>query len=64
MSSPSTRERTERTRITSRTIDNVDRLLGALAHDLQVDLGVDQTAHLLDRLIERQALHRLRHQDG
>ena len=34
-----------------------DRLFGALAHDLQSDLGVDRAAHLFDRLVEGHALH-------
>jgi hypothetical protein len=38
---------------------DVDRLVLALAHDLQLDLGVDRAAHLLDRLVEGEALHRL-----
>src|SRR5205085_6413478 len=36
-----------------------DRLVLPLAHDLELDLGVDGPAHLLDRLIERESLHRL-----
>jgi hypothetical protein len=35
------------------------RLVLALAHDFQPDLGVDRAAHLLDCLVEGQALHRL-----
>jgi hypothetical protein len=35
----------------------LDRLVGALAHDLEPDLGVHRAAHLLDRLVQREALH-------
>ena len=38
---------------------HLDRLVLALAHDLELDLGVHRAAHLLDRLIEGEALHRL-----
>jgi hypothetical protein len=38
---------------------DVDRLVGALAHDAQSDLGVDPPAHLFDGLIECHAVHRL-----
>ena len=38
---------------------HVDRLVLTLAHDGELDLGVHRAAHLLDRLIERQALHLL-----
>ena len=38
---------------------NIDRLVLALAHDLQPDLGVDRPAHLVDRLVEGEALDRL-----
>ena len=38
---------------------DLDRLVLALAHDLELDLGIDRAAHLLDRLVEGQALHRL-----
>ncbi len=36
---------------------DLDRLVQALAHDLQLDLGVDRAAHLLDGLVQGQALH-------
>ena len=36
-----------------------DRLVGALTHDGELDLGVHRSAHLVDRLIQRQTLHRL-----
>ncbi|MGY4448808.1 hypothetical protein ACVWZR_003468 [Bradyrhizobium sp. i1.3.1] len=36
---------------------DVDRIVLALADDLELDLGVDRTAHLLDRLVQGQALH-------
>ena len=38
---------------------HVDRLVLTLAHDGELDLGVHRAAHLLDRLIERQAVHLL-----
>ena len=38
---------------------HLDRLVLALAHDLELDLGVHRAAHLLDRLVEGQPLHRL-----
>ena len=38
---------------------HVDRLVLTLAHDGELDLGVHRAAHLLDRLIKRQALHLL-----
>ena len=38
---------------------HVDRLVLALAHDRELDLGVDRPAHLLDRLVQGQALHLL-----
>ena len=37
---------------------DVDRIVLALADDLQPDLGVDRAAHLLDGLVEGQTLHR------
>ncbi len=37
---------------------NLDRLVLTLAHHAQLDLGVDRPAHLFDRLIQGQALHR------
>ena len=36
-----------------------DRLVLPLAHDGELDLGIHRPAHLLDRLIERQAVHLL-----
>jgi len=36
---------------------DVDRIVLALADDLESDLGVDRPAHLLDRLVQREALH-------
>ena len=36
---------------------DVDRIVLALADDLQLDLGVDRPAHLLDGLVEGEALH-------
>ena len=36
---------------------DVDRIVLALADDLEPDLGVDRPAHLLDRLVQGQALH-------
>ena len=36
---------------------DVDRIVLALADDLEADLGVDRSAHLLDRLIEGETLH-------
>ena len=36
-----------------------DRLVLALAHDGELDLGVHRSAHLLDRLVQGQALHLL-----
>ena len=59
MSSASTRERTERTRMLSRTSVTSIGLSCALADDLELDLGVDRPAHLLDRLVQGQALHLL-----
>src|SRR5215510_11728252 len=53
-SSPSSRERTERTWMRARVMVTL-----ALAHDLELDLGVLRPAHLLDRLVEREPLHRL-----
>ncbi len=38
---------------------DVDRIVLTLADDLELDLGVDRAAHLLDGLVESQALHRL-----
>ena len=38
---------------------HLDRLVLALAHDGELDLGVHRAAHLLDGLIEGQALHLL-----
>ena len=38
---------------------DLDRLVLALAHDLEFDLGVLRAAHLLDRLVEGEPLHRL-----
>ena len=38
---------------------HVDRLVLALADHLELDLGVHGAAHLVDRLVEREALHRL-----
>ena len=43
----------------SRVIETSIGLSCALAHDGQLDLGVDRAAHLLDRLVEGQALHLL-----
>ena len=57
MSSPFTSERTARTRMTSRVSVSSIGLSCALAHDGQLDLGVDRAAHLLDRLVEGEALH-------
>ena len=57
MSSPSTFERTERTRMTSRIRDHFDRLILALAHDGEPDPGVCRSAHLLYRLVQSHALH-------
>src|SRR6516225_7390148 len=37
---------------------DLDRLVLALAHDLELDLGVLRAAHLLDRLVEGEPLHR------
>ena len=34
-----------------------DRIVLALADDLEADLGVDRAAHLLDRLVEGETLH-------
>jgi len=42
--------------MTSRTIVTLERLVEALAHDLEADLGVDLPAHLFDGLIEGEAL--------
>src|ERR1700730_10906536 len=64
-SSPSSCERTERTRIISRVIDTSTglfwavRLVLAVTIDLELDLGVCRPAHLLDGFIERKPLHRL-----
>ena len=52
-------ERTERTRMMSRVIETSIGLSCALAHDRELDLGVHRAAHLLDRLVQGQALHRL-----
>ena len=38
---------------------DLERVLDALAHDRQRDRGVDGTAHLLDRLLQCQAVDRL-----
>ena len=38
---------------------DLDRLVLALAHDRELDLGVHRAAHLVDRLVEGEALHRL-----
>ena len=38
---------------------DLDRLVLALAHDGQLDLGVDRAAHLLDRLVQGEPLHLL-----
>ena len=38
---------------------DLDRIVLALADDLQLDLGIDRAAHLLDRLVEGETLHRL-----
>ena len=38
---------------------DLDRLVLTLAHDGQLDLGVHRPAHLLDRLVQGQALHLL-----
>ena len=43
----------------SRVIETSIGLSCALAHDLEPDLGVDRAAHLLDRLVQREALHLL-----
>src|ERR1700751_2376600 len=52
--------RTHRADLDARTGNgNLERLLLALAHDLELDLGVLRPAHLLDRLVEREPLHRL-----
>src|SRR2546423_14021545 len=39
--------------------DRCGILFLALAHDLEFDLGVLRPAHFLDRLVEREPLHRL-----
>src|SRR6516225_7375681 len=52
--------RTHRTHLNARAGDgDLNRLVLALAHDLELDLGVFRAAHLLDRLIEGEPLHRL-----
>jgi hypothetical protein len=38
---------------------HLDRLVLALSHDLELDLGIHRSAHLLDRLVEGQPLHLL-----
>ena len=43
----------------SRVIDTVDRLVLALAHDGELDLGVHRAAHFLDRLVQGETLHLL-----
>ena len=53
------RERTERTRMTSRVIETSNGLSAPLRMMRELDLGVDRAAHLLDRLVEGEALHRL-----
>ena len=53
------RERTERTRMMSRVIETSTGLSSPLRMMRELDLGVDRAAHLLDRLVEGQALHRL-----
>jgi len=58
-SSPSSRERTERTWMRARVIAISTGLSPALAHDLELDLRALRPAHLLDRLVEGEALHRL-----
>src|SRR6185312_14873673 len=37
---------------------DVDRVILALANDLELDLGIDRAAHFIDGLIEGEALHR------
>src|SRR6266446_3408306 len=52
--------RTHGTHLDARAGDgNLDRLFLPLAHDLELDLGVLRPAHLLDRLVEGEPLHRL-----
>src|SRR5262245_60918871 len=58
-SSPSRRERTERTWMRARVMDISIGLSLALAYDLQFDLGIHRPAHLLVRLVEGERLHRL-----
>jgi len=41
----------------SRVIDTSIGLFLALAHDGDLDLGVHRAAHLLDRLVQSEALH-------
>jgi hypothetical protein len=49
--------RTHRAHLDARAGDgNLDRLVLALAHDLEFDLGVLRAAHLFDRLIEGEPL--------
>src|SRR4029079_14865101 len=38
---------------------NIKRLVHAFANDLQADLAVDWTAHLVDRLVQSKSLNRL-----
>jgi hypothetical protein len=38
---------------------HLDRLVLALAHNGELDLGIHRAAHFLDRLIEREAVHLL-----
>ena len=38
---------------------HLDRLVLALAHDGELDLGIHRAAHLLDRLVQGEALHLL-----
>src|SRR6266498_1521961 len=52
--------RAHRAHLNARAGDgDLDRLVLALAHDLEFDLGVLRAAHLLDRLVEGEPLHRL-----
>src|SRR5262245_8176664 len=38
---------------------HLDRVVRTLAHDLELDLGIHRPAHLLDRLVEGEPVHRL-----